>query len=75
MKPPFNGTKEDVLDPAAFGRLCVETNIHCRTISSTAPAAFGRLCVETKSIKSIDLKVLPAAFGRLCVETTSRILI
>ena len=37
-----------VLDPAAFGRLCVETEVAAaQGISKEQPAAFGRLCVET----------------------------
>ena len=37
--------------PAAFGRLCVETNSSTFTTSPPPPAAFGRLCVETKPDK------------------------
>ena len=33
--------------PAAFGRLCVETNWKKHPYVSVRPAAFGRLCVET----------------------------
>ena len=41
-----NGTKE----PAAFGRLCVETGLFLSWTAKSAPAAFGRLCVETSTI-------------------------
>ena len=34
-------------DPAAFGRLCVETRRQKIKSVGTQPAAFGRLCVET----------------------------
>ena len=34
-------------DPAAFGRLCVETFFTAFANSRNPPAAFGRLCVET----------------------------
>ena len=34
-------------EPAAFRRLCVETNILNLIIASWNPAAFRRLCVET----------------------------
>ena len=34
-------------NPAAFGRLCVETNNQARFWINNEPAAFGRLCVET----------------------------
>ena len=37
--------------PAAFGRLCVETNLPtCGKTYCMLPAAFGRLCVETFSL-------------------------
>ena len=59
-------------DPAAFGRLCVETIIAGNASASCLPAAFGRLCVET-SPRSISKGLhFPAAFGRLCVETYSK---
>ena len=35
--------------PAAFGRLCVETQYPVCAETGTQPAAFGRLCVETAS--------------------------
>ena len=34
-------------EPAAFGRLCVETGAAANLKSTEWPAAFGRLCVET----------------------------
>ena len=34
-------------EPAAFGRLCVETPTKPIKPSKATPAAFGRLCVET----------------------------
>ena len=36
-------------EPAAFGRLCVETALGIRGLTGRQPAAFGRLCVETTS--------------------------
>ena len=33
--------------PAAFGRLCVETDEMFEQLKENIPAAFGRLCVET----------------------------
>ena len=42
-----------VLIPAAFGRLCVETKIAIRFKTAPIwPAAFGRLCVETAIVKA-----------------------
>ena len=42
-----NGTGA-IQDPAAFGRLCVETRCCRMGRRSFRPAAFGRLCVETR---------------------------
>ena len=56
-------------NPAAFGRLCVETLRLIELLFKERPAAFGRLCVETFFCPSISSKISPAAFGRLCVET------
>ena len=36
-------------EPAAFGRLCVETSFSLSNFHHAVPAAFGRLCVETAS--------------------------
>ena len=55
--------------PAAFGRLCVETKMMDYYFYLGLPAAFGRLCVETKMMDYYLYLGLPAAFGRLCVET------
>ena len=57
------------LRPAAFGRLCVETDYVNVRITRRQPAAFGRLCVETVKIDNGCFVSFPAAFGRLCVET------
>ena len=56
--------------PAAFGRLCVETTNGLGFASINEPAAFGRLCVETCTVLvASPMPANPAAFGRLCVET------
>ena len=63
--------KAELPEPAAFGRLCVET-IELELIDDFGmPAAFGRLCVETSVSGSVLGRCIPAAFGRLCVETMS----
>ena len=36
-------------EPAAFGRLCVETTQNNTHYVAMKPAAFGRLCVETEN--------------------------
>ena len=55
---------------AAFGRLCVETQMRQKKKPKRQAAAFGRLCVET-SADLENLVIIPyaAAFGWLCVET------
>ena len=57
--------------PAAFGRLCVETEVEKKAKEMGVPAAFGRLCVETDGFFR-GFIADPAAFGRLCVETVFR---
>ena len=59
------------MEPAAFGRLCVETLQSAENLSKGLPAAFGRLCVETMSNHICRQAAVPAAFGRLCVETVA----
>ena len=57
--------------PAAFRRLCVETNKDDLIKLKQWPASFGRLCVETNTTNSIEYDGRPASFGRLCVETNT----
>ena len=73
LKLPFQTTLVSRYQPAAFGRLCVETVYIIGTAAGPAPypAAFGRLCVETVSLCFTLTIPSPAAFGRLCVETRS----
>ena len=42
-------------DPAAFGRLCVETTYNLPDARGEFPAAFGRLCVETVPMTKLYL--------------------
>ena len=51
----FTGT-----EPAAFGRLCVETASVPPTIVSKTPAAFGRLCVETNNVEGLSDLINPS---------------
>ena len=60
------------VEAAAFGRLCVETEILDVMFKLEEAAAFGRLCVETFIESQIDAGEYAAAFGRLCVETIMR---
>ena len=59
----------EVLEPAAFRRLCVETADWKTSPMRVSPAAFRRLCVETPSQSVLIWRSPPAAFRRLCVET------
>ena len=69
LKPRARGEYNRGTPPAAFGRLCVETeSVGCKP-GREAPAAFGRLCVETSCLRCSSTSACPAAFGRLCVET------
>ena len=61
----------DILEPAAFRRLCVETHLKHQKHRHHGPAAFRRLCVETYQRGRLSHSSLPAAFRRLCVETTA----
>ncbi len=47
LKRPLDRAAVDLIGPAAFGRLCVETMQITHFCSFSRPAAFGRLCVET----------------------------
>ena len=69
LKPEQSDNAITSEDPAAFGRLCVETVLPLARGFVLAPAAFGRLCVETYLAQSDPEYKAPAAFGRLCVET------
>ena len=54
MKQPMSDDSGQVLSPAAFGRLCVETFMPMLLINFLMPAAFGRLCVETDCVAMIS---------------------
>ena len=58
--------------PAAFRRLCVETDTKPKQSGAARPAAFRRLCVETVSGWRFAFRIVPAAFRRLCVETATK---
>ena len=57
--------------PAAFGRLCVETNIAraLLTLLQAQPPSGGCVLKPMETIHLIGGNE-PAAFGRLCVETS-----
>ena len=57
-------------DPAAFGRLCVETIIQPQTNKSTINQPPSGGCVLKRFEPCVGRSFCqPAAFGRLCVET------
>ena len=47
MKQMISLINVQMINPAAFRRLCVETLINYSNILINLPAAFRRLCVET----------------------------
>ena len=49
LKPHNDLRSKKMSQPAAFGRLCVETLQNAAGFLMHQPAAFGRLCVETFS--------------------------
>ena len=63
LEIPYLGP--NLLIPAAFGRLCVETQQQNKTDSPSEPAAFGRLCVETspKCLLGADCRSQPPSGG------------
>ena len=57
-----------IVDPAVFGRLCVETAlIPLYRQHSAVPAVFGRLCVETAGAFAISETLSPASRLRAAV--------
>ena len=55
------------IEPAAFGRLCVETRRQNTARANTCPAAFGRLCVETDWNKPYQPQARPQPPSGGCV--------
>ena len=52
LKPIGDAFLGDSAQPAAFGRLCVETAEYNLNTFVLNPAAFGRLCVETLNVSN-----------------------
>ena len=76
MKPICAGRLLYVLIPAAFRRLCVETNYVDVGITRKQPQPPSGGCVlKRRRFRSGRLWQFPAAFRRLCVETSSHPLI
>ena len=56
-------------EPAAFGRLCVETyRFNGKSWSLSQPPSGGCVLKQLPLWEGFERKI-PAAFGRLCVET------
>ena len=56
--------------PAAFGRLCVETErVAGGTQGESTQPPSGGCVLKLRRYNLCLLTVMPAAFGRLCVET------
>ena len=56
-------------NPAAFGRLCVETCMHFWHCIHLCQPPSGGCVLKHKTQKPFEKMRYPAAFGRLCVET------
>ena len=69
LKPPYIQELTELRHPAAFGRLCVETEAinWLRWISNQPPS--GGCVLKLLLLYHRAEFYLPAAFGRLCVET------
>ena len=59
----------DKYQPAAFGRLCVETNLESRFIENKTQPPSGGCVLKPPTPFHVAQIHQPAAFGRLCVET------
>ena len=57
------------LSPAAFGRLCVETDIGRVISTEDGQPPSGGCVLKLPKFGLADARQWPAAFGRLCVET------
>ena len=55
--------------PAAFGRLCVETNLLTAVVRMLCQPPSGGCVLKQSPIVEVETGGSPAAFGRLCVET------
>ena len=55
--------------PAAFGRLCVETEQEDKLLDVVNQPPSGGCVLKHKAARIGKSRCLPAAFGRLCVET------
>ena len=77
MKHPMSVQVKQRDDPAAFGRLCVETKRRSRRLREPKPAAFGRLCVETMLMNSLKKKLClqPPSGGCVLKLPTGAVLI
>ena len=60
LKPSDQALQRRGYDPAAFGRLCVETMGLKKVSDKSLPAAFGRLCVETTAKAVLPILGLPS---------------
>ena len=66
MKLYISNTTNIDKEPAAFGRLCVETIVSRYFFDDKNPAAFGRLCVETR-VKDDDNETVETSRLRAAV--------
>ena len=57
-------------NPAAFGRLCVETAVNQLSGNASPQPPSGGCVLKLVNPREFAEQIHPAAFGRLCVETT-----
>ena len=72
LKPIISRKAFCVWIPAAFGRLCVETQRRRNNHRYPQPAAFGRLCVETASRNSSRLYISQPPSGGCVLKQRCR---
>ena len=72
LKQKLINLKQQLKDPAAFRRLCVETHDQAMRRLYALPAAFRRLCVETNSSVSEKPQVFQPPSGGCVLKRNSR---
>ena len=58
------------VNPAAFGRLCVETEMQKSMEKAFDQPPSGGCVLKPRNLARLCGVAAPAAFGRLCVETS-----